>query len=94
MSRYLSVEMHDDVMKSVEAAEKRGIVDFTSLANAAIMRHGAKGVTRQVLEELILNLALRGGRAVEFSGVAEGSVVPEGYTMVEIEIIQETVTVM
>ncbi|MBN9066374.1 MAG: hypothetical protein J0H60_07850 [Rhizobiales bacterium] len=90
MTHFMSNGLSHEVLESVNAATaKQRIVNITMLTDAIVSRHDVEGATRKELEELILNLALQKGCAVEFGSTFERDAVPLGYTMIEIELIPE-----
>jgi hypothetical protein len=90
MTHFISNGLSHEVLESVNAATaKQRIVNITMLTDAMVSRHDLERAARKELEELILNLALQKGCAVEFGRASERDALPLGYTMIEIELIPE-----
>jgi hypothetical protein len=90
MTCAISERLCNEVMEGVNEAKMRdGLVNITALVDA-IDPHYVVGAMRKELEEIVLNLAIQSGCAIEFGKSSEIHVVPEGYTVLEIEILPDS----
>ena len=90
MLRFIPDGLNEEVLESVNAAmAKQKIVNITMILDAIVRRHILKGWACKGLEELILNVALQQGCAIEFGRFWQGDFVPAGYTVLEIDLIPE-----
>jgi hypothetical protein len=90
MVHRISQKLRNQVVESVNAAKAtHGIVNITTLVDRIAKRSGSQGAEFDELEEMILNLAVQAGCPVEFGRASGIDLIPEDYTMIEIEIVPE-----
>jgi len=87
MSLFISDKLREDAGEGVKIAKATfGIVNVTAVVDDIVRRHRGEAA-REVVEELVLSIALQDGSAVEFRSASGEDVPPDPYTVIEIELI-------
>jgi len=90
MIHSISLKLRRDAVEGVNSAmAKHGIVNITKLVDRIAKRNGSQGAELDRLEEMILNLAVQAGCPVEFGRASGIDLIPEDYTVIELEIVPE-----